>query len=170
MVDNVITVDFDGTIGDYFDGTPNPRKSRIRNWIKILMRRGYDVHIVTRRFGPNKFFEGAGDEHVKVLKFAEELEISFENVHFTNREWKYKTLITLESSVHLDDDMEEKMLIKENAPDITAICVEDGDWEEELIERLSKNNGLNIWLSKSSNVERLSLTIGAILLMVVIML
>lgn len=170
MKDSVITVDYDGTIGDYFDGTPNPRKSRIRDWIKRLKRRGYDVKIVTRRFGPENYFEGAGDEHINVLKFAEELEIDIENVYFTNREWKYHTILKLESSVHLDDDMEEKTLMNQNAPGVKVVCVEDKDWEEQLIDRLSKNDSIKIWLNQEVNVERLSLVIVAILFMVAIML
>lgn len=167
MKDSIITVDYDGTIGNYFGGELNPRKKIVRDWIKRLMRLGYDIHIVTRRYGPKSIYNTFG-EYKSVLDFADSVGISKENVHFTNRDWKFYTLQRLNSSIHLDDDIVEKQLINQNASSITAICVEDVDWEQQLKDRLSKNDGLKIWISSEKNLYNSLLILGIVLLILLI--
>lgn len=167
MTNSIITVDYDGTIGDYFGGESNPRKKIVRDWIKRLMRLGYDIHIVTRRYGPKSIYNTFG-EYKSVLDFADSVGITQENIHFTNRDWKFYTLQKLNSSIHLDDDIVEKQLINQNAPSITAICVEDVDWEQQLKDRLSKNDGLKIWISSEKNLYNSLLILGIVLLILLI--
>lgn len=167
MKDSIITVDYDGTIGDYFGGELNPRKKIVRDWIKRLMRLGYDIHIVTRRYGPKSIYNTFG-EYKSVLDFADSVGISQENVHFTNRDWKFYTLQRLNSSIHLDDDIVEKQLINQHVPNINAICVEDVDWEQQLKDRLSKNDAIKIWISSEKNLYNSLLILGIVLLILLI--
>lgn len=167
MKDSTITFDFDGTISDYFGGESNPRKKGIRDWIKRLMRLGYDIHIVTRRYGPKSIYNTL-EESKPVFDFADSVGISHDNVHFTNRDWKYYTLQNLKSSIHLDDDIVEKQLINQYASNIKAICVEDNDWEQQLINRLSENDALRIWITNEKNLYNSLLILGIILLLFVV--
>jgi len=154
---SIVTFDFDGCISDYFGGEINPRKSQIKDWIKRLIRRGYDIHIVTRRFGPYASSRGDGNEHVPVFAFADLVCIPHENVHFTDRDWKYGTIDKLESSIHLDDDITEQQLINKHLSWVTAICVEDKNWELQLINRLSKNDDIKIWISREEDYTKVLL-------------
>jgi hypothetical protein len=79
---------------------------------KLLQMEGYDIHIVTRRQ------QSQGEE---VYKAAAEFGIPRDHVHFTNGDWKWKTLLKLGIKKHYDNNYEEIKRIKENAPDIKAI-------------------------------------------------
>ena len=79
---------------------------------KLLQMEGYDVHIVTRRQ------QSQGEE---VYKAAAEFGIPRDHVHFTNGDWKWKTLLKLGIKKHYDNNYEEIKRIRENAPDIKAV-------------------------------------------------
>lgn len=164
MVNNVITIDYDGTIGDQFNGDFNSQKKLIHDWIMRLIRRGYDVHIVTRRYGPEFANKGKGNEHVEVLDMAFNLGIDADKVIFTNREWKYKTLKKLNSIIHLDDDENEKKLIELHLPNTKSIWIESTNWEDELIREIDTHDHIKIWLSSPENILRLGFAIGGLLL------
>lgn len=159
---SIITFDFDGCISDYFGGEINPRKKTIKEWIKRLLSRGYEIHIVTRRFGPHAANRGVGNEHIPVLEFAKSVGVSEEHVHFTDRDWKYGTILNLGASIHLDDDTQEQILINKHLNGVTAICVEDSSWELQLINRLQKNNDISIWIRKEENYIKLILIVVVI--------
>ena len=72
---SIVTFDFDGCISDYFGGEINPRKSQIKDWIKRLIRRGYDIHIVTRRFGPYASSRGDGNERMYLFLLLQTLQV-----------------------------------------------------------------------------------------------
>jgi nucleoside-diphosphate-sugar epimerase len=94
-----ISFDFDGTINDHFDGGLNPFKVDVHNVIKRLVNEGYDVHIVTRRYGdPNL------NENQIVFDIADNVGINKENIHFTDRKWKFNIINELGIDFHIDDD------------------------------------------------------------------
>jgi len=61
------------------------------------------------------------------------------------------------SSIHLDDDITEQQLINKHLSWVTAICVEDKNWELQLINRLSKNDDIKIWISREENYTKVLL-------------
>jgi DNA-directed RNA polymerase specialized sigma subunit len=101
--------DVDGTLRDHFgDVHKNPEKEKVREYAKKLIKAGFRVLIITRRFGPDKAqFAMKGDEHTEVYDIADEIGVKREDIHFTDREWKYKKLIDLGVNFHLDDDTNE---------------------------------------------------------------
>jgi len=102
-----ISFDFDGTLSQHFDGQLNPFENDVRNMIKRLINDGHDVHIVTRRYGNPMLTENR-----VVYEVAEILGLNRNNIHFTNREWKYKTINELGIEYHIDDDMTDIQYIK----------------------------------------------------------
>jgi len=165
MISSIITFDYDGCIGDHFDGSLNVQKKIIRDWVMRLLRRGYEVYFVTRRFGPGYSGQGITNEHVEVLKLAKELGIEEDKVIFTNREWKYKTLGKINSIIHIDDDIQEKELIEKFLPNTKCIWIEKKEWEKELIELLKEHDHVKIWLSNPENILRLGFAAGGLLLL-----
>jgi len=94
-----ISFDFDGTINDHFDESLNPFKVDVQNMIKHLVNEGYDVHIITRRYLDPKFSESQ-----IVFDIANDLGIKNENIHFTDRMWKFNMINDLGINFHIDDD------------------------------------------------------------------
>lgn len=150
--ENRIAFDFDGTLDNYFTGAPNLIQKQTRDYVRRLMKRGYEIFIVTRRFGPELADFVQPNEHEKVYAVAEELGIKKENVFFTNRKWKYEKLDELNVCMHIDDDPEECFHINTNTPNIKTILLTDDNWEEQLIQTISKHNGLSIWIDGNWNL------------------
>lgn len=94
-----ISFDFDGTINDHFDGSLNPFKVDVQNMIKRLVNEGYDVHIITRRYLDPRF-----RENQIVFDIADNVGINKENIHFTDRKWKFNMVNDLGINFHIDDD------------------------------------------------------------------
>jgi len=84
--------DFDGTLGE---------SEELQNFCKQFIAQGHNVKIVTRRYEQGTSNE---DEHTWVFLLAKELGISSENIHFTNRKWKYEFMDKLGIDFHIDDD------------------------------------------------------------------
>ncbi len=145
--ENVISVDMDGTIDHHFDGTKNPYKKMVRDFILRLIRRGYTVYIVTRRYGPDNSVRGLMNEHLKVWEVADELGIPRDRVIFTGREWKYKTIEALGSSIHIDDDETEKYWIERHSPLVQVILLGHNNWMEQLTDIISEHDHLSIWIN-----------------------
>lgn len=75
---------------------------------KIFLLSGNEVFIITSRF----------DNEVKnneVFMLAHILGIKSENIHFTNHEFKWKTVNELGIELHFDDNEEEVHLINANS-------------------------------------------------------
>ena len=113
-----ISFDFDGTISRHFGGQPNPFEDDVRNIIKRLINDGHDVHIITRRYGNPMMIENR-----IVYEVAEILGINPENIHFTNREWKYNKINELGIEYHIDDDMTDIDYIKNNCKNTTGFLL-----------------------------------------------
>lgn len=102
-----ISVEFDGVLSRFFNGLSNPIEQDIQNLVKRLIDDGHDVHIVTRRY-ENQMLS----ENRPVLLMAEHLGIEPDNIHFTNRNWKWQTLDELGIDYHLDNDETDLFYIK----------------------------------------------------------
>lgn len=166
---NVISFDMDGTIDDHFgDQEKNPHKHEIRGFIKQLINRGYEVYIITRRYGPENSSKGIGMEHVKVLKVAEELGIPSERIIFTNREWKYSFVQSIGSCMHVDDDEREQYWLERHSPEVTTILVGSEHWQEKLVSKIDGHDFLRIWLGNEDNI--LKLGIGLVITILLFML
>jgi hydroxymethylpyrimidine pyrophosphatase-like HAD family hydrolase len=161
---NIISFDFDGTLNNFFDGTENPHKLEVRDWVRRFKRRGYDVHIITRRFGPDNSVLGAMDEHIKVLEVAKELGISEEKIIFTNREWKHSFVKSIGACIHIDDEIDERIFMETYHPDAKVIWLGDDEWTDNLISEIEHHDGLKIWFSNEDNVIKAGLALIAILI------
>lgn len=161
---NTISFDFDGTLDDNFDGVKNPYKKEVRDFALRLIRRGYNVHIITRRYGPDNSVLGLMDEHIKVWNVAKELGIPRENIIFTNRNWKYSSIASIGACIHIDDDEREKFWLDRHLPNVKMICLTNENWQEELIEQIDKHNKFNIWFGNEKNMFKLGTALFLILL------
>ena len=123
-----VSFDFDGTLVDDFYGELNNQKDKIQKICKDLIDNGHDVYIVTKRFDEANKNYGKKNEHIEVFELAEKLGIKKENIHFTNRSWKYTTLKRLDINVHFENSEEEVHQIRTYTPQITAVHIEDPYW------------------------------------------
>ena len=123
-----ISFDFDGTIWDEFDRTPNNQKDEIGNICKSYIRNNHDVFIVTKRWGPNNRDKGLKNECDIVYHIGQSLGIKIENIIFTDREWKIDTLKKLNIDTHFENAEIEVKMIQETG--IKVIPVEDPYWRD----------------------------------------
>lgn len=133
-----ISFDFDGTLSNHFGGQNNPIKEKVQELFKQLVEDdNYNVHIITRRYGPENTDEGLGNEHEEVFDLLNNLNIVLpkENILFTNRKYKYSFVNELNIDIHLDDDIKEFELIS-NYSDTTPVNVSKKDWKTKLDELL----------------------------------
>jgi len=124
-----ISFDFDGTLSDEFDGSVNEQKEEIQKICKDYVKRGHDVYIITKRFGPHYANYGKGDEHVEVFELADELGIPHHKVYFTDREWKTKIISSLEIEMHFENSENEVIMISKMGG-VTVVPVEDPYWRD----------------------------------------
>lgn len=98
-----ISFDFDGTLADDFDGTPNWTKDKVIAKLRELQAEHHDIYIVTKRYSAENAKLGKVNEHVDVFRLAAELGISGQNVVFTNRELKADVLHKLGINQHYEN-------------------------------------------------------------------
>lgn len=128
-----ISFDFDGTLEDEFgDILVNSQKSEIQKIAKNYIRQGNDVIIITKRYGPENFMLGLGNEHLKVKKLAKELGI--DKIYFTNREPKFSYIINLGVDIHFENDEYDIELInkycQESGHKCLVVPIEDPYWRD----------------------------------------
>ena len=124
ILQNKISFDFDGTLTDDYDGTPNPKKFEIQHICKSLISQGKDVCIITKRYGPNS---GMNEENI-VYKLAHELGV--EKVYFTDRVLKDKMINKLGIQFHFENSTDEAEIIKLMCPNTTVVNIEDSYWRD----------------------------------------
>jgi hypothetical protein len=110
-----ISFDYDGNLNDHFDGGKNPHKKGVQKLFKELSEDdSVDLHLITRRYGPEQASKGLKNEHQNVFDLLDELKIVLpkEKILFTNREMKYKFILNLGINIHLDDDFRDRELIE----------------------------------------------------------
>lgn len=155
---NIISWDYDGTLDHHFGGHgKNIHIKETRDYVIRLIRRGYKVFIITRRYGPENSNMGLKNEHLQVWKTADELGISRKNIIFTNREWKYSFIKSIGACMHIDDDEREKYWIERHLPGVKMIWLENPMWENELISVIDSHDSFKIWFGNSKNVLKLGI-------------
>jgi len=160
---NTLSCDFDGTINDHFNGEKNPHKYEVRDTLKRLLKRGYDVYIVTRRFGPENSEQGLTNEHLKVWEVADELGISRDKIIFTNRKWKFSTIQSIGAFMHIDDDLEEMAWLQKNAPDVIQVWLGEETWKDIIINEIDTHDHISTWFANENNTILFGLMIAIIL-------
>jgi hypothetical protein len=127
-----ISFDFDGTLDDEFDGTPNLQKEEVQSLAKKYISDGNDVCIITKRYGPEFSSLGIGNEHLVVYGLAKKLGINV--VHFTNRDMKYSKILDLGIDMHFENADYEIELIEQACKEQNHKCVivpvEDKYWRD----------------------------------------
>ena len=133
-----VSFDFDGTLG---------HQKEIQEYCKqLLLNKDIEVHITTRRYGPENaklcredqpdcdWWRTQGTANwEEVFELADELGIERKNIHFCNMKDKLNFFIdNPEFILHLDDDHIELDIIKEyNLCDVVGIYVKYEDWKEQ---------------------------------------
>ena len=115
-----ISFDFDGTL-EYTD---------VQNVARDLIKRGYDVCILTTRFSdPSKYNFDVTEAHQHLFDVAKELGI--DEIHFTEYEYKYKTIDSFGIDIHIDDDYRDEVFVINKMCKAKAILYGYG-WLKEL--------------------------------------
>lgn len=133
MTDNKITFsfDFDGTLGESLE---------LQEFCKKFIAHGIEVKILTRRFEPGFYQE---DEHSWVYALAKELGIKHENIHFTNRKYKYEFVDKLGIHYHIDDDFNDYYYILNHSKCVPILFKDpalfETNWEKTLQNMLAGN-------------------------------
>lgn len=124
MIDDkfIFSFDFDGTLG---------QSKELQNFCKQFITLGHTVKIVTRRY------EKGYDEHQEVLMLAKELGIISENIHFTNRDWKFGHIKKIGIEYHIDDDYQDYYYILTHTTCIPIMFDEKSEWKDILEKMLS---------------------------------
>jgi hypothetical protein len=121
-----VSFDFDSTLS---------RKS-VQRFAKELMKKGYDVHIVTSRFeDPNRYTDPRIVKmgHRDLFRVCFYLDIPRSNIHFTNMEDKFHFFQNNPNFIfHLDDDIEEVDGINRDTFVKAVLCDEGQEWRKEL--------------------------------------
>jgi hypothetical protein len=103
-----VSIDFDDTLST----------QRGQDLARYIMNNGYDLYVVTRR---------QKSQSADVYAIADKLKIPRDKVIFTNGRLKWETLKRLGIQKHIDNNPEEIMAIKENAPLIQAVKFAEED-------------------------------------------
>lgn len=97
----IITVDFDDTLVDSQTGKPIVR---VCNFVLQKAKEGFELHIITFR---------NADDLADVLNFIEIYKFPIETVIPTSRSSKWPHMLGLNSTLHIDDDVETLVLAKQ---------------------------------------------------------
>jgi len=121
-----LAFDFDGTLAEL---------GAVQGYCQMLVQHGgFEVYIVTRRFGPEQTTDEVCDEAIPVYELAAQLGIIRERVVFTNREYKAPILNELGIRYHLDDDPLEGTYIRQAGGPCEFVCTDS-----------TENPGLRNW-------------------------
>ncbi len=127
-----ISFDFDDTL----------EHIHIQEYAKKLIKREYEIHIVTTRYKntddyewriPNKSYQ-----HKDIYLVANKLGILHFNIHFTNMSWKWNYFKKNKFLLHFDDNNEEVANIN-SLTNTKAIDIFQHDWKLQS-EKILKDN------------------------------
>lgn len=123
MSKKVITVDFDDTLattrGTAWGGMSLIPIQRVIDFVKQKQKQGFEIHIVTFRNFRNK---------PEVERFVQFNDIPVKHIHCTDGASKTEILKKLNSSLHIDDDVQ--TLVAAEMAGISTLLV---DWDQEEI-------------------------------------
>jgi len=121
-----VSFDFDYTLS----------RKAVQKFAKELMQKGYEVHIVTRRFEDSMRY---ADPRFQTLRHRDMFRICFylniprEHIHFTNMDDKYPFFLNNPNFLfHLDDDIEEIEMINTHTSVKGVLCNLKLNWKDEL--------------------------------------
>lgn len=121
-----VSFDFDGTL-EYIE---------VQDVAKDLIKRGYEVCILTTRFSdPSKYNFDATEAHQQLFDVAKD--VGIEEIHFTEYEYKYKTIDSFGIDIHIDDDYRDEVFVINKTCRARAILYGYG-WVKELEESLAE--------------------------------
>lgn len=121
-----ISFDFDGTL-EY---------KEVQDYAKELIERGYKVCILTTRFSdPSRYNFDATEAHQHLFDIAKE--IGIEEIHFTEFEFKFKSIDKYGIDVHLDDDYRDEVFMINKFCKAKAILF-GYEWKKEFEEELKE--------------------------------
>lgn len=131
MESRTVSFDFDKTLS----------RPEVQEYAAELLKRGYNVHVVTARFSELQKHRWTTSPHNEDLwEIIDKLGIPHRRVHFTNMEAKYETFKhTPHVLWHLDDDEVELSDINELTR-VPAIDSLSDDWKERCEHYLSNLN------------------------------
>lgn len=122
-----ISFDFDGTL----------EFKEVQDYAKELKKRGYEICILTTRFSdPSKYNFDATEAHQHLFDVAKD--IGIEEIHFTEFEFKYKSIDSFGIDIHLDDDYRDEVFMINKYCKAKAILFGYG-WKKEFEEELIKD-------------------------------
>lgn len=121
-----VSFDFDSTLS----------RKAIQKFVKELIQKGYEVHIVTSRFeDPMRYADPRISEigHRDMFRVCQYLNIPRERIHFTNMQDKYLFFRNNSDFLfHLDDDKKEINDINSYTSVRGVLCDFKSGWKEEL--------------------------------------
>lgn len=95
-----ISFDFDGTL----------EFKEVQDYAKELIQRGYKVCILTTRYSdPSRYDFNATDLHQELFDVAKE--VGIDEIHFTDMEWKWKSIDDYKIDIHLDDNYRDEVYV-----------------------------------------------------------
>ena len=125
-----VSIDFDGTLS----------RKNVQKYAKELIESGIDVWITTARFEKEEDYTeefcnkyniiSVKEDHKELFTIASSLSIKKENIHFTNRELKYRYLRNKGFIWHLDDDWQELIAIKNNTNETGILVFGNSHWKD----------------------------------------
>lgn len=112
---NKVSFDFDGTL----------TRIDVQRYARLLIKKGYEVHIVTSRHLEHDLF---GKEHKDLFDVANKVGVNRDNIHFLNCSDKSIFFIDNPDFIfHLDDDWFVVDDINEHCK-IISVCILTGSW------------------------------------------
>ncbi len=104
----LITVDFDDTL--CYNDNIKKENTKLINFINTLSKKNYQFYIVTAR---NKEYDTIFAKN-KIDNFIKKHKLPIEKVIYTDGELKGKTLKSIKSKLHIDNDISQIRSCKEN--------------------------------------------------------
>jgi len=122
-----VSFDFDGTL----------EFKEVQDVARDLIKNGHIVCILTTRFSDlSKYTFDVTKAHQHLFDVAKDIGIT--EIHFTEFEWKYKSIDIFNIDIHLDDDYRDEVFMINKYCRATAILFDYG-WEKELYKLLNKD-------------------------------
>jgi hypothetical protein len=133
MKNKKVSFDFDETLS----------RKDVQNFAKQLVADGYEVWIVTSRFATEPALEKGWywveKQNEELYEVANSIGIKKENIKFTEHVDKIQYLRGQGFLFHLDDDVDELIVIMESGDSCKPINVNYFDWENACMEILKLN-------------------------------
>jgi len=116
-----VSFDFDGTL----------EFKEVQDVARDLIKEGHTVCILTTRFSdPSKYTFDVTKAHQHLFDVAKDIGIT--EIHFTEFEWKYKSIDNYNIDIHIDDCYREEVYLINSKCKARAILYPTEWWRKEL--------------------------------------